>query len=136
MLRKILIVLCLLTCLGGLCLAADTNNSTDLNHASALKAYDQGLAYDSLGQIANATGAYRHAVGLDPKFAEAWYSLGLTLYAVSGKFNTYDEAIGCFGKAVALNSSLDVWDIGNRDDPPMTVNSKEDWENYKLLHAL
>jgi len=135
MLRNALIVLCLLTCLAGFVDASSANNnSTDLNHASALKAYNQGLIYDSMGQIANSTSAYRRAVGLDPEFAESWYSLGLALYAVSDKFNTYDQAFDCFEKAKYLDPSLDAWN-GDRE-PPMQVNSKEDWDRWKQIHAL
>ena len=135
MLRNVLVVLCLITCLltgvGG---ASEANYSTDLNHASALEAYNKGLVYDSLGQIANATGAYRHAVGLDPEFAEAWYNLGMTLYAVSDKFNTFDQAYECFTKAANLDPKLDAW---NGDGlRPMRVNSKDDWDYWIQLHGI
>jgi len=131
MLRNILVVLFLLACLIWPGLAASTN----LNHDSAVKAFDLGLKYDSLGQISNATSSYRHAVGLDPEFAEAWYRLGLTLYAVSDKMGTSQQALDCFEKAAALDASWDVWS-DDRPIPPITVNSEEDWNLYKEYHAL
>ncbi len=113
---------------------AESNDMTGLNHASAMIAYNDGLRYDSLGEIANATAAYRRAVGLDPEFAEAWYNLGMALYAVSDKFDTYNQAYECFTKAIDLNPKLDAW---NGDGlRPMQVNSKEDWDYWKQLHAL
>lgn len=131
--RKLILYLVFLAvlCFSG---SAVDANSTDLNHASALKAFNQGLEYDSLGQISNASAAYRRAVGLDPEFAEAWYNLGLCLYAVSDKFNTFDQAYDCFMKASSLNPALDPQ--GDGVIPPIKVNSKEDWDYWKQLHAL
>lgn len=109
--------------------------AADLNHDSAVKAFDLGLKYDSLGQISNASSSYRHAVGLDPEFAEAWYHLGLTLYAVSDKLGTSNQALECFEKAAALNASWNVWS-DDRLIPPITVNSEESWNLYRDYHAL
>lgn len=109
--------------------------AADLNHDSALKEYAQGREYDSLGQVANATSAYRHAVGLDPEFAEAWYYLGLALYSVSDKLGTSNQARESFEKAAALDDSWNVWSE-DRPVPPITVNSREDWLLYREYHAL
>ena len=85
-------------------------------------------------EISNATRAYEEAVRIDSTFAEAWYNLGMDLYAVSDKFNTYDRAVKCFTKAVELDPKLDVWNLGGRI-APMQVNTKSDWEYWKQIHT-
>jgi tetratricopeptide (TPR) repeat protein len=93
--------------------------------------FNKGVVCDQLGEISNATFAYQQAVRIDPTFAEAWYNLGMDLYAVSDKFNTYDQATKCFTKAESLEPRLDDWLVG----VPMQVNSKSDWDEWKRMHA-
>ena len=121
------ICLSLLLVLCAPCLASESNTAMDW--------FDKGQVYDSLGQIANATGAYTQATRMDPTFAEAWYNLGMDYYAVSDKFpNAAELAYRCFNKYREHDLRLVGWK-GNKLTP-MEVNRESDWNRWRELHAL
>jgi tetratricopeptide (TPR) repeat protein len=68
--------------------------------------YNKGVALDDQGNYYAAFGAYSEATRIDPNLAEAWYKQGIYLYNVSDKFDTYDQAMECFTKALELDPGL------------------------------
>ena len=108
------------------CLASKSNTAMDW--------FEKGQVYDSIGQITNATGAYKQATYMDPTFAEAWYNLGADYYAISDTFPGLAElADRCFNKYHEHDLRLADWERL----PPMKVDGTIHNHNLWLeLHAL
>jgi Flp pilus assembly protein TadD len=67
-------------------------------HATSQSVYNQGLALADAGDFASAEGAYRRAIALDPKLAEAWNGLGHSLK----KQKRFPEALAAYDQALEL----------------------------------
>jgi tetratricopeptide (TPR) repeat protein len=63
---------------------------------------DLGYGYYCRGEWAEAEKTLRKAVAANPKFANAWINLGMTL----AKQNKYDESLQAFGKVVPKAQAL------------------------------
>ena len=61
--------------------------------------YDQAVNCIAAGRLDEAVGKYKDAVGLDPKFADAWEGLSMAL----ADKEQWDEAIEAAKKVVELN---------------------------------
>lgn len=91
--RLLSITICLLSVLSGLAGAAAVQEKMADEH------YLMGNAYYSFGLAENATREYRQAVGMNPKFSDAWNNLGLSLTAQE----KYKEARDALENATQLN---------------------------------
>ncbi len=109
------------------------DEANKLKRNTAMDWFNKGVVHDRLGEISNATSAYQQAVRTDPTFAKAWYNLGMDLYAVSGRMNTYDRSMRCFAKAAALDPKLDIWRSGGL---LLRVETQSDWEYWREIHAI
>jgi len=76
--------------------------SAEETHRNAAAKYQQGRKHYQKGNYAEAESDYREAVAIDPKFAEAWCSLG---WATLNRRQSI-EASQSFRKAVALKPTL------------------------------
>jgi tetratricopeptide (TPR) repeat protein len=83
--------------------------------------FDMGITHRDQGDLRRATIAYRHALGLRPDFWEAHSNLGVVLHD-QGKF---DDAIAEYRSAKRLNPE----DAGVRNNLGNTLCDKEDFDS-------
>lgn len=91
-------------------LTDNTNTARPLNNApspsrsvndpaaEARTFYNQGIAFTKSRRYSEAADAFRHAVALNPDFAEAHHELGYALF----RLKKYDESIATLEKAIRL----------------------------------
>ncbi len=66
--------------------------------------YRLGVAYEDNEQFVDALKAYARAVEIEPAYGDAQVALG----ALDMKLNQYDEALGAYNQAVALNLTTET----------------------------
>jgi tetratricopeptide (TPR) repeat protein len=71
---------------------------------SAATAFRAGLAAQQAGELERAAAAYRQAIGLDPRLAEAHANLG----AVLARLGRHDEAVQSYNRALTLDPRLNA----------------------------
>ena len=77
----------------------DTVSDATASQESAEQYFQQGKQLFEAGDLAGAVTAYRQAIRIDPKFAEAYHNLGVIL----GKQSHWQEALQEHRQAVSLN---------------------------------
>ncbi|HKR61755.1 MAG TPA: tetratricopeptide repeat protein [Pyrinomonadaceae bacterium] len=78
------------------------------SHKAAFESYKTGREQFSLGNLPGAIEAYKHAIELEPKFADAYLSLG---HAYLRQQNS-KEAIKAFKEATRINPEMDEAQYG------------------------
>jgi tetratricopeptide (TPR) repeat protein len=82
-----------------------TEKTNDMNPAyAALFHLNRGIAFKNNNLMDKAVEAFKEAVSVDPKCAEAYYQLGI---ALSAKEETFPEAIGALNKYLPIGKSPD-----------------------------
>jgi tetratricopeptide (TPR) repeat protein len=82
-----------------------TEKATDMNPEYAAQFhFNRGITLGNNGLIDKAVEAFKEAISVDPKCAEAYYQIGI---ALSAKEATFPEAIGALNKYLAIGKSAD-----------------------------
>ena len=63
----------------------------------------RGLAFAGLNKHKEAIKSYNKVLGLEPEHENAWYSKGISLYALDNYPDYAQEAIKCYLKALHIN---------------------------------
>jgi tetratricopeptide (TPR) repeat protein len=96
------------------------NQAAEGRHAFAQKCCDLGGTLREGQRFQHAAAAYSWAVEIDPKFALAWYELGVAY----GQLGQYDKALADYSKAIELkpdypgawnNRGIAYWNLGQYD---------------------
>lgn len=71
---------------------------------SALASFRAGVAAQQQGELERAAEAYRRAIEIEPRYAEAHANLGVVL----ARLGQYDEAVACYERALRFNPQLNA----------------------------
>lgn len=104
--RAILLILFSLLTITQISFAAGSSPSNNVSAAEIRKKanihFERALSFQKSGQYFEASEAYKKAVKVDSKYAQAWSNLGYS-YRKQGY---YKKAIKAYKKAIKLNPSL------------------------------
>jgi tetratricopeptide (TPR) repeat protein len=83
---------------------ASTVLATPAQEPPALASFRAGVAAQQRGELERAADAYRQAIEVEPRYAEAYANLG----AVLARLGQYDQAVSCYERALLINPQLNA----------------------------
>jgi tetratricopeptide (TPR) repeat protein len=83
---------------------AATTLAAPAQDPSALASFRAGVAAQQRGELERAAEAYRQAIEVEPRYAEAHANLG----AVLARLGQYDQAVLCYERALLINPQLNA----------------------------
>jgi len=75
-----------------------------LQEPSAASSFRAGVAAQQRGELERAAAAYRQAIEVDPRYADAYANLG----AVLARLGHYDQAVASYERALEINPKLNA----------------------------